>query len=229
MDIGRGFLLALGRDPDVPLPEDEDTSVGELHRLGPGRVDLLLDGVFNPYAIPDMGGIIDQPYLQQNANWHHRGTVTLAIRCETLFVTAGGEQYRIPRALSWAVASYLRGVPPPASLQAPDALSAAGELHFFELGCDACHTPPTYTSQVLVSLDTVGTDSAAGASPVRQTGYYRIPSLRGVGRTAPYLHHGAIASLEDLFDPQREEPGHPWGLELSDLSRQQLIAFLRSI
>ncbi len=229
MDIGSAFLLALGRDPEVPLPEDEDTPIGELHQLGPGRVDLLLDGVFNPYAIPDMGGIADQPYLQQNANWHHRGAVTLAIRCETLFITAGGEHFRIPRALSWAVSSYLRGLAPPTPLVEADEQSAAGALLFTELGCESCHTPPSYTSEVLVSLDTVGTDPAAGSSTVRATGYYRIPSLRGVARTAPYLHHGAVESLEELFDPDREEPGHPWGRDLDPDSREQLIAFLRSI
>ena len=42
MDIGRAFLLALGHDPDVPLPEDEDSPIADLHRLGPGRGDLLL-------------------------------------------------------------------------------------------------------------------------------------------------------------------------------------------
>jgi len=229
MDIGSAFLLALGRDPEVPLPEDEDTPIGELHQLGPGRVDLLLDGVFNPYAIPDMGGIADQPYLQQNANWHHRGAVTLAIRCETLFITAGSERFRIPRALSWAVSSYLRGLPPPEPLLEADEQSAAGALLFTELGCESCHSPPSYTSEVLVSLDTVGTDPAAGSSTVRATGYYRIPSLRGVARTAPYLHHGAVESLEELFNPDREEPGHLWGRDLDADSREQLITFLRSI
>jgi len=229
MDIGRAFLLALGHDPDVPLPEDEDSPIADLHRLGPGRVDLLLDDVFNPYAIPDMGGIADQPYLQQNANWHHRGTVTLAIRCETLFITAGSERFRIPRVLSWAVAAYLRGLPPPAPHSKATEDSAAGALIFDQQGCNTCHTAPTFTSDTLVSLQTLGTDPAAGESPVRATGYYRIPSLRGVGRTAPYFHHGAVSSLEDLFDPSREEPGHPWGLELNAVERSRLIAFLRSL
>jgi mono/diheme cytochrome c family protein len=230
MDIGRAFLLSLGQDPDLPIPEDEDSPMADLHRLGPGRVDLLLDDVFNPYAIPDMGGIVDQPYLQQNANWYHRGTVTLAMRCDTLFITAGSERFRIPRALSWAVAAYLRSLPPPSPLEPePSAQSEAGELLFEEQACNSCHSPPTFTSEMLVSLDTVGTDPAAGESFVRVTGYYRIPSLRGVGRTAPYLHHGGIENLELFFDPQREEPGHPWGLDLDPDEREQLIAFLRSI
>jgi hypothetical protein len=50
-----------------------------------------------------------------------------------------------------------------------------------------------------------------------------------VGRTAPYLHHGVIDDLEEFFDPGREAPGHPWGLELGASEREQLIAFLRSI
>ena len=89
--------------------------------------------------------------------------------------------------------------------------------------------PPTYTSDRLVSLEEVGTDPAAGTSPARGTGYYRIPSLRGVGRTAPYLHHGAVRTLEEMLSPEREEPGHEFGMDLSEEERSQLIAFLRSI
>ena len=49
------------------------------------------------------------------------------------------------------------------------------------------------------------------------------------GRTAPYLHHGAVPSLEVMFDPAREEPGHEFGLDLSESDRQALLAFLESI
>ena len=74
-----------------------------------------------------------------------------------------------------------------------------------------------------------GTDPAAGTSPGRGTGYWRIPSLRGVGGNAPYLHHGAFPTLEAMFTPGREEPGHTFGLDLDAAERADLIAFLRTI
>ncbi len=230
MDLGAANLLVLGYDPDE-RPEGIEGRPAEVHYdLGPGRADVLADGVFNPLAFPDLGGLADMPYLQQNANWIHGGLATLAIRCETLFTTSNLDRTRIPRALSWAAASFYRSWNAPTPLDAnpgPDA--AEGEAVFEDAGCAECHTPPTYTSDRLVSLEEVGTDPAAGTSPARGTGYYRIPSLRGVGRTAPYLHHGAVRTLEEMLSPEREEPGHEFGMDLSEEERSQLIAFLRSI
>ncbi len=229
MDVGRARLLTLGYEPGALPPEIESTAVGDLDRLGPGRSDLLADGVFNPYAFPDFGGLGDMPYLHQNANWFHRGVATLAVRCETLFITARAEARRPPRALAWALAVYLRSLPAPPPLEEAGPAAARGEAVFEEAGCADCHAPPLFTSDREVAVDEIGTDPGAGSSPVRWTGNYRVPSLRGVGRTAPYLHHGAFDSLEAMFDPDREEPGHVYGSELDEARRADLIAFLRSI
>lgn len=229
MDVGRALILTLGYEPGALPPEIESTSVGDLDRLGPGRTDLLSDGEFNPYAFPDFGGIVDMPYLHQNANWFHNGTATLAVRCETLFITAINESRRPPRVLTWALAMYLRSLPAPAPISPGGPEAARGAEIFEAAGCEECHTPPLFTSDRQVTLAEVGTNPSAGASDVRWTGHYRIPSLRGVGRAAPYLHHGAFATLEAMFDPERTESGHVFGLELDAAERADLIAFLRSI
>lgn len=230
MDVGRAELLGRGLDPDAEPPPDLPPALRGLYDLEPGQADVLGDGEFNPFAIPDLGGLLRMPYIQSNANWYHRETATLAIRCETLFITSNMDRSQIPRELSWAIAAWIRSqqFPPPLDpVPAPEA--AAGEQLFFDAGCDGCHPPPDYTSDRLVSIEEVGTDTAAPASPVRWTGYVRIPSLKGVGLTGPWLHHGAIETLDELFDPTREEPGHEWGMELSEDERAALVAFLRSI
>ena len=79
------------------------------------------------------------------------------------------------------------------------------------------------------------------------TGFYKIPSLRGVWYRSRLMHDGALASLEEMFDPARENPdyeprgwnpfgvqkraipGHPFGLDLTPDEKQTLIAFLRSL
>jgi mono/diheme cytochrome c family protein len=234
MDVGAAKLLALGLVPtELPneLPNEIDsTEVVDLARLGPGRTDVLNDGTFNPFAIPDFGGIADLPYLQHNANWRNARVTTLAIRCETLFITASRETTRIPRELTWALATYLRSLPPPPPASGLDAGDVArGAALFEEQGCASCHTPPLYTSARSVTVEEIGTDPSALESPSRTTGFVRIPSLRGVASTAPYLHHGAIPDLETLFDPGREEPGHPFGQGLSQEDRRLLVSFLRSL
>jgi cytochrome c peroxidase len=71
----------------------------------------------------------------------------------------------------------------------------------------------------------------------RDIGKFRIPTLRNVAVTAPYMHDGSIATLDEVLDhyaaggraqnPQQTEFVKP--LELSAQDRQDLIAFLRSL
>ena len=58
-------------------------------------------------------------------------------RCETLFVTASSERTRIPRELSWALASWQRALPPPEPENEPDDASARGEQVFLAAAADA--------------------------------------------------------------------------------------------
>jgi mono/diheme cytochrome c family protein len=233
MDVGATRLLVQGLTPGALPPELDSTSAADWDRLGPGRTDVLGDGLFNPFAFPDFGGLGDMPLLQHNANWRQQGTATLAVRCETLFITSNSQKTRPPRVLVWALSVYLRSLEPMPPLRDRGDVPQAdrGEEVFTEAGCSGCHVPPLYTSESLISIQAIGTDPAAGESESRGTGYYRIPSLRGIARLAPYLHHGAFDTLQAMFQPGRdeEEPGHTYGLDLSEEDRSALIAFLETI
>jgi len=65
---------------------------------------------------------------------------------------------------------------------------------------------------------------------------YRVPSLRNVGLTAPYMHDGSLTTLDDVVDwydrgggddPQRDVALRPLGLSTED--KASLVAFLRSL
>ena len=68
-------------------------------------------------------------------------------------------------------------------------------------------------------------------------GKFRIPTLRNIAATAPYMHDGSIATLEQVLDhyaaggraknPRLSETIRP--LRLSDDERRDLIAFLQSL
>jgi hypothetical protein len=93
----------------------------------------------------------------------------------------------------------------------------------------------------------VGTDSGLALGTRKGTGYYKVPSLKGVWYRGHYLHDGSVASLEEMFDPDRlletHEPGgwsppgttaraikgHEFGLNLKPEERGQLLAFLRTL
>jgi hypothetical protein len=88
----------------------------------------------------------------------------------------------------------------------------------------------------------VGTDPTLGMSADRGTGYYRMPSLHGVGSRGPLLHDGTVPSLDAMFDPARPTPaftsklhgagavtGHSFGLSLSASDRAALVAYLQAL
>jgi hypothetical protein len=93
----------------------------------------------------------------------------------------------------------------------------------------------------------VGTDPFLALRTRRGTGYYKVPSLRGVWYRGPFEHNGSVATLEDWFDPRRLRDdyvptgfrgagvvtravtGHPFGLGLSADDRRALVAFLRTL
>ena len=156
------------------------------------------------------------------------------------------------------------------SLQAPpnpnkfDALAARGQKVFANEDCALCHTPPLYTNNKLIPVDgftppgeaskqleilnvSVGTDTNLALRTRRGTGYYKVPSLRGVWYRGPFEHNGSVATLEDWFDPRRLRDdyvptafrghgvktravkGHEFGLYLSREDRAALIAFLKTL
>ncbi len=72
----------------------------------------------------------------------------------------------------------------------------------------------------------------------RNFGEFRVPSLRNVARTAPYMHNGSLATLRDVvrhYSELDEDRLHADGerilkpLRLSDGEADDLIAFLNSL
>ena len=69
-------------------------------------------------------------------------------------------------------------------------------------------------------------------------GEFRVPSLRNAARTAPYMHDGSKATLEDVVDHYSEIPEdrlHQDGekllrpLNLTDAEKADLVAFLKTL
>jgi hypothetical protein len=93
----------------------------------------------------------------------------------------------------------------------------------------------------------IGTDPTLTLKTRRGTGYYKVPSLRGVWYRGPFEHNVSVATLEDWFDPRRLRDdyvptgfkgagvktravkGHEFGLNLSPEDRRALIAFVKTL
>ena len=164
----------------------------------------------------------------------------------------------------YALALYIYSLKPPANPNRRTPISERGEKLFEREGCAVCHAPPLYTNNKLIPSDgfnvpkdhlarfailslPIGTDPTLTMTTRRGTGYYKVPSLRGVWYRGPFEHNGSVATLEDWFDPRRLRDdyvptgwkgygvksravkGHEFGLQLSADERQALIAFLKTL
>ena len=121
------------------------------------------------------------------------------------------------------------------------------QLFFGQAGCAQCHGTETFTSPGARNngLDLVYADNGVGAvtGNPQQNGLFKSPSLRGIELSAPYMHDGRFATLEDVVEhystgvkahpnlsPQLRNPnGTPHNLNLSAAQKSALVAFLKTL
>lgn len=133
------------------------------------------------------------------------------------------------------------------------ALETRGLLLFdgFVARCSQCHTPPLFTNGQLAVIGAPESEGggfdhgAADTTPHRKlNGAFRVPSLRNIALTAPYMHSGAFGTLEEVVNfYNRPHPVdalgvqkialhwnmHPEGLNLSPDEIKALVAFLKTL
>jgi hypothetical protein len=174
----------------------------------------------------------------------------------------GGGRYSDEQLYALARFIYSLTPPPNPNERSPDAIK--GEQVFRQAGCVRCHTPPLYTNNRLtpavgfaippdhrerfdIISTVVGTDPTLTLKTRRGTGYYKVPSLKGLWYRGPLEHNGSVATLEDWFDERRLRDdyiptgfkpygvasravkGHEFGLKLSADEKRQLITFLKTL
>jgi hypothetical protein len=173
--------------------------------------------------------------------------------------------FRYADEVLYAVGEYLISLEPPKNPDpAPKAMLERGEQVFRSEGCASCHVPPAYTNGKLslasgydppadhpnredIMRVSVGTDPGLALKTRKGTGFYKVPSLRGLWYRPLLLHDGSVASLEEMFDAarlspdhepggwkgpgvtKRAIPGHPFGFGLKPEEKEALLAFLRSL
>ncbi len=94
-----------------------------------------------------------------------------------------------------------------------------------------------------IGLDMEYTDPGMGALSPGEDGVFKVPSLRNVALTGPYMHDGRFATLMDVVNHYnsdiqkhpnldarlRDWEGNPWRLNLNDQQKQALVAFLHTL
>jgi cytochrome c peroxidase len=154
------------------------------------------------------------------------------------FPGAGITDTTIARALATYVRTLWAGDSPFDRFQAGDstALTAAAQrgraLFFGRADCSDCHRGANFTDEQFHTLGVTQADA----------GRFKTPTLRNVALTAPYMHDGSLATLEQVLDfYDRGGNGGAFGqgrgrggrrirpLGLSADERGDLVAFLRAL
>jgi cytochrome c peroxidase len=124
---------------------------------------------------------------------------------------------------------------------------SANEIAGFKLftgkaGCTECHSGPQF-SRAYVPGQNPFAATGVFQSPVldpddgrmqvdkdpKMKGMFRIPSLRGIGKTRPYMHNGSLATLEDVVDfyDRGGDEDKVKKLNLTAVEKKALVSFLR--
>ena len=84
-------------------------------------------------------------------------------------------------------------------------------------GCMTCHVPLAYDKK--------------GPEDVGSGGAFKVPSLRNVSKTAPYLHDGRFKTLDEtvtfMWDAYKKKTDSKD--TLSDAEKRDIVAFLRAL
>lgn len=139
---------------------------------------------------------------------------------------APGTQSRYSDEQLYALAKYLYALEPPPNPNVPKpddedgkALVALGRSAIRREMCDRCHRPPLYTNNMLMPVEgfkvpeehrrdlklrimgeAIDTDPGLTLRTRRGTGYYKVPSLKGVWYRGPFGHDGSCATLAVISD-----------------------------
>lgn len=114
------------------------------------------------------------------------------------------------------------------------------ELFYGKAGCDGCHSGPLMTNFGFNNNGTqIGPDDYGRAELTLDSAdfyLFKVPSLRKVALTAPYMHDGSLASLRDVLEQYNQGGvGHDYtsdGIEPLNLNESELVAleeFLSSL
>jgi cytochrome c peroxidase len=208
-----------------------------------------MDGLMNKIqSIPDYKPLFTSAYGSAEVN---KDKVATALAAFVVSIRSNGSRFDLSNL----------------GLAALDAQQLMGlELFFGKYNCNSCHqvqrpvngyqfaqtnpdSVPTPGNQLVgfadIGLDQSPTDVGAFQATGRaeDKGKFKIPSLRNVALTAPYMHDGRFNTLDEVLghysggiqnsenlDPNlRESHGVPKKLNITELEKAELIAFLKAM
>lgn len=180
--------------------------------------DLLNDGIGNPKNTKSMLLAHQTPPAMSLGV---RASAEVAVRAGIRFI-----QFAVrPEEDAVAIDEYLKSLEPtPSPYLVNGELSPAalrGREVFEKAQCGVCHPAPLYTD---LNTHEVGT-----ATPMDKDKDFDTPTLVEVWRTAPYLHDGRAATIEEVLKKYNEGDKHGVTSNLTEEELKDLAEFVLSL
>lgn len=206
-----------------------------------GRAESLEDQVRFPIAHPDeMGGTLDEAVMRLSKIESYRQAFAAAF---------DGDGSVTKTSIAKALAAYERTlISPPTRFDrwiAGDK-TAFGDQETRGFGiftgkgrCSNCHSGPMLADHGFYDIGLPGSDEGRGKiiGLAATSHAFKTPTLREIAWTAPYMHDGSLATLDDVL--RHYESGGikrpslsqdmPKGLKFTDGERADLLAFLDTL
>ena len=230
--------------------DDVAISPGVEGRLGKRNSPSLLNVGYQPYFMREGGVPTLEMQVLVPVQEHSEMAFNLVLLAQRLnasaaykndFLEAFGDSatsYTITRAIAQYERTLVQDLSPFDEYVRGDngALSTVAkrgfELFYGKAGCDGCHSGPLMTNFGFYNNGTqISTDDYGRAElTLDSLDFYlfKVPSLRKVALTAPYMHDGSLASIQDVLEQYNQGGvGHNYtseGIAPLNLNESELVA-----
>ena len=231
----RGKQLFHSSD-DPALTRDQWISCNTCHWEGEHDGHTWTFGFAGPRNTTSLLGMIQTYPLRWSAEWDESADSEFAITQEqfgegllggtmheTLEIPNTGRSYDLDCLAAFIDSLQYQPNPHMAEFD-PDEVTLGEQLfNDPEIGCAECHPPPYYTD---FQVHAVGT----GAGITEKLGpEFDTPTLRGLYRSAPFLHDGSAVMLLEVLTVTNLEDAHGVTSHLNESELAALVAFMVAI
>ena len=246
-------------NPQFAFSDNKPTTLGIVNRPGVRNVPTLTNVAYAPYFMQE-GGVaslelqVIVPIQEHNEMASDFNEIIKKIRRDSTYVKMAEKAYdRVidPFVITRAIANFERTIVSDNSdfdayLKGNKSVLSSAELQGMELfysnrlNCTSCHSGILFTNYEFENngLYEVYADSGRMRLTMNEEdrAKFKVPTLRNIELTAPYMHNGSLETLEEVVEHyDKGGKSHPnkstliKPLELTKGEKKSLILFLKSL
>lgn len=240
--------------------DDRAFSPGIENRPGTRNAPGLANMAYHPYllregSVPTLEMQVLVPIQEANEFDHNIVDISLQLQTDSIYVTMSQAAYQrnpdpfvITRALGVFQRTLVSGGSPYDQWKFQGCEEALNPKEFWGMElffsnktkCSQCHNGFNFTNYAFENNGLYQRYEDPGrmrfTNDPADESRFKVPSLRNSAVTAPYMHDGSIASLEEVVEhyvsggaDHPNKSSHVQPLELSNREKEALVAFLRSL